>query len=317
MCCWFSLVLVAVVFYQNAVAQLLDENCDIRIGYRVKNGYPPKTTQFMAALYNKSEFLCGGSLIHKQYVLTAAHCVSGFDEVTVHLGENNRSCPIPVCKHVLQLNAKVILNSQWEDCIFLNDIALLRLNREVKFEAHIRPICIILDENVTSDSQNHFTAFGWGMTEHRGLSDVLKAVELVRLSKYECYQNVGTICAGSHLGDTCRGDSGGPLAGNMVYRGKSRHIQFGIVSYGNVDCDGSNGVYTDLNAHKSWIASVVLESEPRLLNENCKSDWGAKVYVRLWEMSLFEHKFAGALITNQFVVTVASAFPDNFNATEM
>jgi len=86
---------------------------------------------------------------------------------------------------------------------------------------------------------------------------------------------------------------------HLVHRGKSRDILFGITSYGDAECSGLFGVYTDVNAYKSWIASVVLESEPRLLNEYCKSDWGAKIFLRLWEMSLFEHKFAGALITNR------------------
>lgn len=114
-----------------------------------------------------------------------------------------------------------------------------------------------------------------------------------------CYQNINTICAGSTSGDTCESDSGGPLIGNFVHRGKSRDILFGLTSYGDAECSGLFGVYTDVNAYKSWIASVVLESEPRLLNEYCKSDWGAKIFLRLWEMSLFEHKFAGALITNR------------------
>jgi len=66
MCCWFSLLLVAVVIYQNAFAQLLDENCKVKITYRVANGHTAITSQFMAALYNNSEFFCGGSLIHKR-----------------------------------------------------------------------------------------------------------------------------------------------------------------------------------------------------------------------------------------------------------
>ena len=36
-----------------------------------KNKYP-----FMAALMNRGQFFCGGSLITNRHVLTAAHCVA-------------------------------------------------------------------------------------------------------------------------------------------------------------------------------------------------------------------------------------------------
>lgn len=70
MCCWFSLLLVAVVIYQNAFAQLLDENCKVKITYRVANGHTAITSQFMAALYNNSEF----SVVDHSYI-SVSHLV--------------------------------------------------------------------------------------------------------------------------------------------------------------------------------------------------------------------------------------------------
>ncbi|XP_043641967.1 ovochymase-2 [Drosophila teissieri] len=318
MCCLVALLIIGLVLCQNSFAQLLDEQCGEVLPFKITGGYVPKHMPFMAALYHNTEFMCGGSLIHKRYVLTAGHCVMDFNEVTVHLGEYNRSCPITECNFVVQLKAEVVRYPRSFINVYLADIALLRLEREVAFQAHIRPICISLDEEVTSDSENSFTAYGWGSTDPTIYepSDILKAVSLKRLD--QCNVSRDTICAGGNMGDTCRADSGGPLVGKFKYLGKTRHLQFGIVSYGNRECDGSYGIYTDVNAYKSWIANVVLENEPRILQEKCKSDWGGKVLVRLWEMSLITHKFAGALITNQLVLTAASAFPDtDFNATEI
>ncbi|KAI8035965.1 hypothetical protein M5D96_011398 [Drosophila gunungcola] len=135
-----------------------------------------------------------------------------------------------------------------------------------------------------------------------------------RLGNDKCYSNnVNQICAGSNNGgDTCKGDSGGPLAASFPYMGKDRYVQLGVVSYGEINCK-SNGVYTDVNAYKYWIANTVLEAETRLLTEHCGSDWGSGILVRLWEISLFEHNFTGALITSRFVVTVASAFPKDIH----
>jgi len=158
---------------------------------------------------------------------------------------------------------------------------------------NIYPICIILDEEVTSDPINTFSAYGWGITENETFSRVLKTVTLNRL---KC--PMSNICAGGNSKDTSRGDSGGPLAASTPYRGRARFVQYGVVSHGDPD-KSDWGVYTDVNRFKLWIANTVLEPEQRLLTENCKSDWGGNVLLRLWEMSLFEHNFAGALITNR------------------
>jgi len=166
------------------------------------------------------------------------------------------------------------------------------------FAENIRPVCIILDEDVTSDEVYKFSAFGWGATEHNVSSQVLKTVDLYRLPPDQCYVSPNKICAGSDLGDTCGGDSGGPLGSNTTYRGRDLYVQYGVLSYGSTYCDGK-GVYTDVNTYRLWIANTVLETEKRLLTEKCKSDWGGNVLVRLWEMSLFEHNFAGALITTR------------------
>ena len=55
-----------------------------------KKGYFP----WQAAIYNGKEFMCGGALISKTHILTAAHCFRGrskdVNQYTVVLGEHNR-----------------------------------------------------------------------------------------------------------------------------------------------------------------------------------------------------------------------------------
>ncbi|XP_037712537.1 ovochymase-2 isoform X2 [Drosophila subpulchrella] len=314
MCGFASLVLIALVLFQDGHSQLLDDDCGgpKMITFRIAGGRlaPINTAPFMAGLYNDTEIFCGGSLIHKRYVLTAAHCVRGQEEVTLRLGEHDRSCSPAMCPHVQRYTAKVIIHPGFKNDSLLDDIALLRLDRDVAYNENIRPACIILDEDVTSDEVYKFSVFGWGKTEHNVSSQILKTVDLDRLGPNQCYSSRNIICAGSMLGDTCGGDSGSPLGSNTTYRGKDLYVQYGFLSYGSTDCKGF-GAYVDVNAYRLWIANTVLETEQRLLTEKCKSDWGGNVLIRLWEMSLFEHNFSGALITNQFVLTVASAFPSN------
>ncbi|XP_070069116.1 CLIP domain-containing serine protease B4-like [Drosophila takahashii] len=313
MCGFVSLVLIALVLSQSAFSELLDDNCGglTQLTYRVVGGRFEYVAPFMASLYNGTEFVCGGTLIHKSYVLTAAHCVQYIEEINVHLGEIDRSCSQTQCPHVQHRIAKVIAYPGFKN-MFEHDIALLKLDKEVRFNENIRPICIILDEEATSDEASTFSAHGWGKTETEKVSVHLKTVTLYRLDRGECpyIRGGNTICAGSETGDTCHGDSGGPLAANTTYRAKTIYVQHGVVSYGDGECKNW-GVYTDVSAYKLWIANTVLESQPRLMTENCRSDWGSKVLIRLWEMSLFQRDFSGALITNQFVLTVASAFPSS------
>ncbi|XP_017078414.2 trypsin epsilon-like [Drosophila eugracilis] len=312
MCRLVSLVLIVLAFCHRGDSQLLEDDCfePSSLDFRITGGQRAiVNAPFMVGLYNGTELQCGGTLINKKYVLTAAHCIRDYI-ITVRLGSNYRFCSPVICPYVQHRNVESILHPSFnsKDSAY-SDIALLKLDKEVTFNANIKPICIVLDEDVNSDGVNKFLAYGWGNTKQQNSTSYLKFVDLERLPAEDCYgTRIGQICAGSPLGDTCWGDSGGPLVSNFKYRGRQLLVQFGIISFGNEDCDG-NGIYTDVNENKIWIANTVLESEPRLLTEQCGSDWGSNVLVRLWEMALFQTNFSGALITNQFVLTVASAIP--------
>lgn len=107
-----------------------------------------------------------------------------------------------------------------------------------------------------------FKAAGWGKTENETFSKVLKIVELNELNASECYNmfwvniSESQICAGHPDGDTCAGDSGGPLI-HPVYMDRSlRYVQLGIISFGSSLCN-SPGVYTRLSSFIDWILMVV------------------------------------------------------------
>lgn len=62
---------------------------------RIVGGEETQVNQYpwMALLLYSGRFYCGASLINDRYVLTAAHCVSGFnkDRITVRFLEHDRS----------------------------------------------------------------------------------------------------------------------------------------------------------------------------------------------------------------------------------
>lgn len=102
------------------------------------NEYP-----WMALLMYSGRFYCGGTLINDRYVLTAAHCVSGFnkDRITVRLLEHDRSTTDEsqtITKKVL----RIVRHASYSSANYNNDIALMRLDGAVQMTTQLRPVCL-------------------------------------------------------------------------------------------------------------------------------------------------------------------------------
>ncbi|XP_037709617.1 uncharacterized protein LOC119547020 [Drosophila subpulchrella] len=271
----------------------------------------------MAAIYSSNMFQCGGTLIHKRFVLTAAHCVIGRQNLLVYLGAYNISQP------TAQYNVvHVEVHSSYG--LYVNDIALLKLSSSVVYNESIYPICIVLDKEIKNQVENtwQFKTFGWGRKRDGQTSDILQTVTLNNLYRSECERIFGVqitfnrICAGSTTGDTCGGDSGGPLTTEHNFR----QTQIGIVSYGLQYCNGI-GVYTCVTSYVDWIEGTI----KRLDYADDDNSQGLRNYENIWlyrdcggnDIKDHLHAFIaglifktqGVLITDQFVLTHVTGLP--------
>ncbi|KAK9881642.1 hypothetical protein WA026_017163 [Henosepilachna vigintioctopunctata] len=243
-------------------------------GDKASLGEYPWMALIVYAMPDGLEFLCGGTLISKRYILTAAHCVVS-NIMGVRLGEynmlSNQDCDDTKskCAPAVQdlLIESIHVHSEYSNRTNHNDIALMRLSRDADLSSeYVKPICLPIEDIPDVEGQL-LTVVGWGLTETGGRSPVLKKAILPQVSLDKCrklYEQRDTIvetqlCAGGHKEDSCNGDSGGPLS-LMVPLGRfSREVQFGIVSYGLKNCgtEGYPGVYTRVNNYVQWILDTI------------------------------------------------------------
>ncbi|XP_071403569.1 trypsin-3-like [Centroberyx affinis] len=223
---------------------------------KIVGGYecPKHSVPYQVFLPNGTS--CGGTLLSREWVLSAAHCKTK-PILEVWLGLHNRRKFEGTEQFII--STKVIRHPDFSSVTGDNDIMLIKLSRPATLNRYVRPAT--LPTKCARDG-TMCRISGWGRLRPKIKNllfpDKLQCLNAPLLSYNTCsnaYPSEITknmICAGFLEGgkDSCEGDSGGP----MVCGGK---IQ-GVVSWGH-GCAQRNkpGVYTKVCNYISWIKNTM------------------------------------------------------------
>ncbi|CAF2085262.1 unnamed protein product [Rotaria magnacalcarata] len=220
---------------------------------------------WMVSLRRFNGHFCGGSLLNERWVLTAAHCVDGVSDITIHIGVHNEALP-----SIQQSStSEIIIHPNYErPPRYVNDIALIRLSTPVNFTLHVNYAGRTCLPSKTSgihypQVNSRLAVIGWGrLLSNGGRPQVLRQVRVKTIADNDtrCLGSIKNeerqFCAMVDGGgkDSCQGDSGGP-----IHQWLNDHWeQVGIVSFGTGCAQAENpGVYTRLSFYHDWIQSII------------------------------------------------------------
>ncbi|KAI8420699.1 hypothetical protein MSG28_007928 [Choristoneura fumiferana] len=224
-------------------------------GVSVVNGEYP----WLAGIIRDDRFVCGATVLARDHLMTAAHCVSSVDvsRLKVLVGVHNITDPMAKTYSVRTVTEHPDFNSYNYD----NDIAIIRLTEPVP-ESIFRPLCLPEDGDSRMLSNEEAIVSGWGSTEEKGYPTDTPNKVTVRIWDQEECANAGygrrkvtprMLCANAPDKDACTGDSGGPLLLSHPYN----HV-VGVVSWGR-GCArvGYPGVYTRVLKFLPWLKKAL------------------------------------------------------------
>lgn len=224
-----------------------------QIVYGTVTSVSTRPYQVSVTPYNSMSGWCGGTLISANWVLTAAHCVTGqsVSNMRIRAGIND----LTTSGGQIRTPSQIIVHPYYSSASSGYDIALMRVSTAFTLGSTVQTAALpgSTAESVLDVNGKSATVSGWGKTETGYASP--RALREVTIPITPTGSDCGTrpnntICGKYSAGrDSCNGDSGGPLA--APYNGK--YYVLGIVSYGPAECRGY-GVYTRVNGYINWIA---------------------------------------------------------------
>lgn len=216
----------------------------------------------LAANFNKHSHICGGTIIAKDWILTAAHCISNPVNMSVIAGLHKRAEVDEKTQQRLVDFGRV--HEEYTGGVGPYDIAILHVSESFEFNEWVQPATLPSREEI-HEGETHL--YGWGQpksyvfTAAKTLQTV--TTEIVNYDKCkEVLPESAPLAESNVCSDSlqqsisaCNGDSGGPL---VVEHENAPSELIGIVSWGYIPCGLANypSVYTRVSSYIDWVSKI-------------------------------------------------------------
>lgn len=229
---------------------------------------------------------CGGSIISRTWILTAAHCLyDGVSLRNLRVLSGQAALNTRRLSNNLSTVKTIEIHDLYNPVTLENDLALIQLTNPLVLQPEFVEIIQIPSIKPLQASVGRISGWGYAWPNDGYLPGIpvpgqiaypsnLMGGEVSILSDFTCltslgdeYNQTAMLCAQGGVNDqgivvdTCYGDSGGPLAVNSA----GIWMLSGITSWG-IGCGWETpGVYTNVASYKSWIDARINLKSPQVI----------------------------------------------------
>lgn len=201
---------------------------------------------------------CTGSLVTRTHVVTAAHCLAGYQDDSLFVAFGLKALPGEFAAERLRAAKRLAIHDEYSS-VAMREIPATVAPRDIAFiELHepapaaYAPARLLGPSSELAERETLLLA-GFGLTHWFGYGGgTLRKVEVTLTDVVDEAQEI--MFGDSDGRSACMGDSGGPA---FVTRGDQLYL-IGVTSRGSSSCN-SYGVYTDLRQYIDWMRARVRE----------------------------------------------------------